>query len=255
MAAITPETVYDTSQTVPPPDLDLVAVETEERGFLYRIFLWMSGALLLSAIATEFAPDILNWIAAAKGLLWSGWIMLGGLMVFAAVVAGSVEHMPGPVAVAALAGFAFANGMLFDVVFRNVTGESFQAVYCTGALLFFVMWIHGKVTRGDPSSPRSLLMYCAGGILAALAVNSFLSSSRAIYVASAVVCTLFIVLFWSNADFLRDLKFEFEDAPPEQKAASVGALLLYLDLVIIFVTIFQIRWLRLNPVKPGQEDS
>jgi uncharacterized protein len=255
MAAVTPETVYDTSQTLPPPDLEFAAVEKEERQFLYRVFLWMSGALLLSAIATEFAPNILNWIAAAKGLLWSGWIMLGGLMVFAAVVAGSVEHMPGPVAVAALAGFAFANGMLFDVGFRNVTGESFLAVYLSSSLLFFIMWIHGKVTGNDPASFRNLLMYCASGLLLSLGVNSFLGSSRAIYVASAVICTLFIVLFWSNADFLRDLKFEFEDGPPEQKAASVGALLLYLDLVIIFVTIFQMRWLPLNPAKRSQEDS
>ncbi len=255
MAATPPETVYDASQMVPPPDLELAAVETEERRFLYRVFLWMSGALLLSALATQFATDILNWIAATKGLLWSGWILLGGLMVFAAVVAGSVEHMPGPVAIAALAGFAFANGMLFDVVFRNVTGESFQAVYLTGALLFFLMWTHGKATGADPASSRNLLVYSASGVLLSLGVNSLLGSSRPVYVASAVVCTLFIVLFWSNADFLRDLKFEFEDAPPEQKAASVGALLLYLDLVIIFVTIFQMRWLPLNPVKRSQEDS
>ena len=234
------ETIYDPSHAAPPPDVDLLEVEKEECSFLLRVFAWMVAALLLSAIATDAGLAIYEQLSALQGPLWLGWPAFALLMLAANWVSNKIEKMPGYVALAALLGFAFVNGALFDLLFRGMTGYSFLPVYLSSAALFLFIFIYGNQTEGELTSLPNMAIYACVGLLVSMAVNRFLGSSIPVHCGSAVVILAFLALIVANLQFLRDLKFEFEDAPPERKAAAVGALLLYLDLVLIFLTVLQI---------------
>jgi FtsH-binding integral membrane protein len=234
------ETIYDPSRSTPPPDVDLMEVEKEERRFLLRVFAWMVPALLLSAIATDVALAIFEHASALQGPLWLGWVAFALLMLAANWISNKIEKMPGYVAVAALLGFAFLNGAIFDLLFRGLTGHSFLPVYLSSAALFLFIFVYGSQTEGELTSFPNLAIYACVGILVSMTVNRFMGSPVAVQLGSAVVIMAFLGLIIANLQFLRDLKFEFDDAPPERKAAAVGALLLYLDVVLIFLTVLQI---------------
>ena len=234
----TTETIYD--PIPPPPDMDLIEVEKEERSFLLRVFAWMVPALLLSAFATDAAAAFLEDLTPLQTLLWPGWIAFALLMFAANWVSNKVEKMPGMVAIAALLGFAFVNGAIFDLLFRDLTGHSFLPVYLSSAALFLFICIYGNQTDGDLTSFPNLAIYACVGILVSVTINRFMNSPFVLQLGSGVVVLVFLMLIFTNLQFLRDLKFEFEDAPPERKAAAVGALVLYLDLVLIFLAVLQV---------------
>ena len=234
------ETMYDPSQTTQPPDVDMMEVEKEERSFLLRVFAWMVAALVLSAIATDVGSVIYEQLSSLQGPLWLGWPAFALLMLAANWVSNKIEKMPGYVALAALLGFAFVNGAIFDLLFRGMTGCSFLPVYLSSAALFLFIFIYGNQTEGKLTSFPNMGIYACVGLLVSMPVNRFLGSSIAVQLGSAVVILAFLALILANLQFLRDLKFEFDDAPPERKAAAVGALLLYLDLVLIFLTVLQV---------------
>ena len=234
------ETIYDPSQTTPPPDVDMMEVEKEERAFLLRVFAWMIAALVLSAIATDVASALYEQLSAVQGPLWLGWPAFALLVLAANWVSNKIDKMPGYVALAALLGFAFVNGAIFDLLFRGLTGYSFLPVYLSSAALFLFIVVYGKQTEGDLTSLPNMGIYACVGLLVSMAVNRFLGSSLPVQLGSAVVILAFLAFILANLQFLRDLKFEFDDAPPERKAAAVGALLLYLDIVLIFLTVLQI---------------
>ena len=111
------------------------------------------------------------------------------------------------------------------------------------------------MTQADPAAIRSLTLNGGVAALFSYFLNRQLHSAITMQWASIVVIVLFLVLFMQNLKFLRDLKFEFEDARPEQKAASIGALLLYLDLVIIFVTILRVPWMLIQERTSSNPES
>jgi len=234
------ETIYEPNQTASSPDVDLMEVEKEERRFLLRVFAWMVPALLLSAIATDAALAISAQLEAVQGPLWLGGIAFPLLMLAANWVSNKIEKMPGYVAVAALLGFALVNGAIFDLLFRGLTGHSFLPVYLSSAALFLFIFIYGSQTEGDLTALPNMAIYACVGLLVSMTVNRFMGSPIAVQLGSAVVILAFLAFILANLQFLRDLKFEFDDAPPERKAAAIGALLLYLDVVLIFLTVLQI---------------
>ena len=247
------ETIYD--PTPAPPDMDLIEVEKEERSFLLRVFAWMVPALLLSAFATDAATSFLSDLTPLQTLLWPGWIAFALLMFAANWVSNKVEQMPGSVAIAALLGFAFMNGAVFDLLFRDLTGQSFLPVYLSSAALFLFICIYGSQTEGDLTAFPNLAIYACVGILVSVTVNRFMGSPLALQLGSAVVVLVFLLLIFTNLQFLRDLKFEFDDAPPEHKAAAVGALVLYLDLVLIFLAVAQVPGRLLGAASELVEDQ
>src|SRR2546423_804266 len=142
MPVETIETVYDETAGPPPPDIDLLEIEAEERSFLLRVFAWMFAALVLSAIATDAAESILEHITLIQVPVWPSWVALGLLALAANWVSNKVEKMPGYAAAAALLGFAFINGAIFDVLFRDLTGHSFLPIYLSSAVLFLFICIY-----------------------------------------------------------------------------------------------------------------
>src|SRR5262249_19178315 len=141
------QTIYD--PTPAPPDMDLIEVEKEERSFLLRVFAWMVPALLLSALATDAATAFLRDFTPLQTLFWPGWIAFALLMFAANWVSSKVEKMPGAVAIATLLGFAFMNGAVFDLLFRDLTGHSFMPIYLSSAALFLFICIYGSQTESD----------------------------------------------------------------------------------------------------------
>ena len=247
------ETIYD--PVPPPPDMDMIEIEKEERSFLLRVFAWMVPALLLSAFATDAATSFLTGLTPLQALFWPGWVAFALLMFAANWVSNQVEKMPGSVAIAALLGFAFMNGAVFDLLFRDLSGHSFLPIYLSSAALFLFICIYGSQTESDLTSFPNLGVYTGVGVLVSVAINRFMNSPLALQAGSAVVVLVFLLLIFSNLQFLRDLKFEFEDSPPERKAAAVGALLLYLDLVLIFLAVAQVPGRNLGAASELAEDQ
>jgi FtsH-binding integral membrane protein len=116
-------------------------------------------------------------------------------------------------------------------------------VYLGIAVCFGILWIYGTRSGCDVSSLKALLIGGAGAIVTACLANLFFGVSLQSAIAIFVGSGLMLSLLSYHRDFVRDLPASFENDWRWNKAAAIGALLIYLDLVIIIVVVIQARWL------------
>lgn len=210
---------------------------------MVHVFSWITGALLVSAFFASYSD---RYDGDRSSLLagQSLWFVVAGMMALAYFVSRKVADMPVSVAMAALVAYAGLQGAVFGFLYRAVYAASLAPVYMCIATLFAALCLYGIGTGADLTSVRPML-----AAVAVAPVLAFVFGSRfnlqTIAVCAACVCSwLLLSLVAYHRDFLRDLPSSFEDDPHGEKAAAVGALQVYLDLMIVMVIVLQARWMR-----------
>ncbi|HET9741402.1 MAG TPA: Bax inhibitor-1 family protein [Terriglobales bacterium] len=225
-----------------PSSAEIQAIETADRKFLIKVFLWIIGALVVSALfagpsdqSSLLANPVLSYQAVS--------LAIGGLLLAAVFISHKVDKMPGSVAMATLLAYAGVQGWLFGRLFQMVYRTSLAPVYFVIAVIFGGCAAYGWYFERDVTSWRSLGLGC--GLGAAMASLMRLGFGFSIIEALLIFfgTALLIAIVSYHRDYLRDLPDSFENDPQWHKAAAVGALQIYVDLVVIVVVVIQARWL------------
>jgi FtsH-binding integral membrane protein len=226
----------------PPSEQDLQQVERDLSRFMVHVFAWIAGALLISAFFASYSDRYegdLSSLLVGQSL----WFVIGAMMALAYFVSRKVADMPVSVAIATLIAYASLQGVVFGLLYRGVYGASLAPVYVCIAFLFSLLGIYGFSTGADLTGRPLLLAAISVPVLVLIfkrALNLELMGACA-----ACVCSwLLLSLVGYHRDFLRDLPASFEDDVRGEKAAAVGALQIYLDLVIVMIIVLQARWIR-----------
>jgi len=246
--APTEETIYDGPPPEPRPQRaeaapeELEEVQREVNVFLVHVFAWIAAALLVSAFFASYSD---RWDG---GLLLeitgrSLFALIGGMFALAFAISRKVAKLPVSVAIATLVGYAAIQGSLFGLAYRSAYGSSIAPAYLGAASQFALLCIYAAKYRQDLTSVRSLLIGCAVAPILAGCAKIIFQLPIVTSCATCVGSWLILSLAAYHRDFLRDLPASFEDDPKWEKAAAVGALQVYLDLVIIVVIVIQMRWL------------
>ena len=208
-----------------------------------RVFAWITGALLLSAFFASYSDrydgDISSFLM-GQAL----WLVIGGMMTLAYLVSRKVGDMPTSVAISILIAYASLQGAVFGWLYRAVYGESLAPIYVCIATVFGLLCALGMVKAISPTSARALLTAAAAAPVLALVFKSVLDLQTIAACAACVCSWLLLSLVGYHRDFLADLPSSFEDDPHGYKAAAVGALQIYLDLIVVMILILQAGWLR-----------
>ena len=237
---------------------DLTETTAALRAFFVRIFCWITGALLLSAFFASYSDRYEGDSSSFLSSLLMGqavWLMIGGLMAVAYGVSRKVGDMPTSVAIAILIAYASLQGALFGWLYRAAYGASLVPVYLCIATVFGLLFACGKLTEIDLTSVRALVIGAVAAFVLAIVFKAVLNL-QVIAACAACVCSwLLLSLVSYHSDFLSDLPSSFEDDPHGFKAASVGALQIYLDLMIVMILILQARWIRQSIVSLTDKGS
>jgi uncharacterized protein len=211
---------------------------TRTAEFMASVYRWMAFGLALTGIvawAVTSTPSLLSMFyqmdqagnlhsAPAMWVALIGWFLLG--IAFTPVAARASIG----VAVAMFLTFCALSGVVFSsVVFQYTHASIFSTLFVTGGA-FFGLSVYGTVTKRNLDAWRSFLFMGLVGIILAGIVNLFVRSSGLEFILSCAGVLVFAGLTAYDTQKLRQI-----GETGEERQALIGALVLYLDFINLFL--------------------
>lgn len=208
---------------------------------LKNVYLWMTAALAISgltAMVVAESPAILSLIFA------NSFTMLGFFLApFALVwfISARIHSLSIPTAVMLFTLYAVMMGVMLSSIFLTYTTASITNVFFITAGTFGAISLYGYTTKRDLSSWRTILLMGLIGIIIASLVNYFLDSEMLYWIISYVGVIVFVGLTAYDTQKIKQMALEVgtnEDAG--KRVALLGALVLYLDFINLFLYLLRI---------------
>jgi len=215
--------------------------QVAESNFISSVFLWMSLGLLLSAFASFWLlsqPALLRTIY-TNGLVLFGILAVQLIMVF--WLTAAALRLPDSVVTSLFCGYSLLNGITLTSVVLVYTGISVLTTFAIAAGTFFFFSVFGLTTKRDLTSIGSLAFMGLIGVLIAGFVNIFLKSPAVKWLTTFIGIAVFMALIAYDTQKLKAIHaMGFENAEVKKKSAIVGALMLYLDFINLFLLLLNI---------------
>jgi hypothetical protein len=125
-------------------------------------------------------------------------------------------------------------GVSLTSIFFAYTGDSIARVFFIASSMFLTMSIWGYTTKRSLAKMGSFLMMGLIGLIIASIINIFLGSSGLQFIMSIVGVLIFAGLTAYDTQVIKEIYVENEHAEESTKKAVMGALKLYLDLLLLF---------------------
>ena len=204
---------------------------------LWSTYRWMAaglGVTGLVAMLVASSPAALSIVLGNRLLFYVLlFAQLGLVMAFNTVAARASTA-----AVAAMF-FAYAalTGTTLSVIFLVYTMSSIASVFFVTAGAFAGLSVVGLVTKRDLSGVGRFAIFALFGLILASLVNLFLASSGLNFLISVVGVLLFAGLTAYDTQKLKDM---FASGEVHANMPLVGALVLYLDFINMFLFLLRL---------------
>ena len=233
-------TVYDPTAPTRSPDVDALAVEESQRALIVRVYGLMFVGLMISALVAFWAASHSEISEYTLRHPEGFQIMFFSELIAVGFISRQVQKLTIPMAGVLFLGYAAFNGISFAVFFLYFPSAAVGFGFLFTAVMFGFAALYGHTHRLDLSAGRNIFIMAAYGFALQLLVNLALSHSEAYYGTSTLGLMVFCGLAAYHSQDLRNFEWEFEDDDAEQnKAALVGALLLYLDFVNLYMYVMR----------------
>ena len=208
------------------------------RSFMLQVYNYMTFALAISglvALGISMSPATmaviwgtpLKWVAVFLPLAMS----LGFMFM--------IDKMNSQTAKLFLFVFAAAMGLSLSSIFAIYKMGSIIHVFFIASATFGAASLYGYTTKKDLTSMGSFLIMGVIGIVIAGLVNLFLQSSVFAFVISCLAVLIFTGLTAYDTQQIKQT-YDHTDGEERQKAGVIGALMLYMDFINIFIHLLQI---------------
>lgn len=239
-------------------DSPIEVPKVEINAIMKMVYLWMGLGLLTTALVAWFTAsnDALLELSIKPGANIVSIIVIFGTVI--ALSAGMSKSWMTP-NVAGMLFFAFAavEGFFLSIVMfaflaptlpdgtinPSYNPGALYAAFGTASALFGAMTIVGFTTKADLSSWGTYLFMGLIGLIIAMVVNWFLASSTLGYLISVAGVVLFTALTAYDTQKIHRISQVpqmQDDGSLAVKFSIVGALILYLDLLNLFLFLLQI---------------
>lgn len=224
--------------------LDYGHAETGERSrlmasFFNQVYLWMAVGLMWTAVVSATIANV----PALQPLTSRG---IGfGAFIAAFLVAMGLQRAALRLSVGAgLACFilyATLIGVGTSYIWLAYQQSTIGAAFLLTGGLFAVMSIIGFVTKIDLSRIGSIAIMIAVGLFIASIVNFFITSDMISWIITYAIVIIFPVIIARQTQFLKEFVLEHgENGALAQRMAVIGALVLYISFINIFLAILRI---------------
>jgi len=205
-----------------------------------RVFGWMFIGLIITGLTAKY---IATSEAIVKMLYSGGFTFLGFLileLVFVWFISSRAMHMDYGMAAAAFIMYSVLNGITLSVIFLAYTGNSVALAFFMTAGFFGFMCVYGLVTKTDLTSLGSLFLMGLFGLIIVSIINLFLRSTALYWIISFVGVAIFLGLTAYDSQKIKAISMKYTGTEKERNVAVLGALILYLDFVNLFLYILRI---------------
>lgn len=211
-------------------------IAAEQQRFMTRVFGWMTGALLITAIVamlTAQNPFLLNLILGNKFMFYG--LLIGELGLVLGISA-LINKISANVATLLFIIYSIFNGLTFSMIFLVYSSSSIASTFFITAGIFGVMAFYGYVTKKDLTSMGSLLMMALFGLIIATVVNLFMHSEMLYWLTSFAGVIIFVGLTAYDTQKVKNMNIVGNEGTDEDRKESImGALILYLDFINLFL--------------------
>lgn len=218
-----------------------VSQEERVKSLFYRVYLWMTGALVLTA-ATSYAIIMQQRLVLAVWTNpWIVWSLIAAQLIVVVVFSSKLQTLSYRSALTLFLAYVVLSGVtLSGILLLYPIVTILRALIVTGGM-FASAAVYGYFTNTDLTKMSSILTMALFGFLIALIANLFLKSSAFDFLISLVGVVLFTVLTAFDVNVIKQYA-EYKEEGTEQynKIALLGALRLYLDFVNLFLNILRL---------------
>lgn len=205
-----------------------------------RVFGWMFIGLIITGITAMYTVSSETMLS----FLYSSRFTLFGLMIvefiFVWVISSRAMHMEYGMAAAMFILYSILNGLTLSFIFLVYTSSSIYLTFFMAAGFFGFMCVYGLVTKTDLTSLGSLFLMGLMGLIIVSIVNIFLKSPTLYWIISFVGVAIFLGLTAYDSQKIKALSMQYTGTEKEKNVAVVGALILYLDFINLFLYILRI---------------
>ncbi|HUG30967.1 MAG TPA: Bax inhibitor-1/YccA family protein [Candidatus Limnocylindria bacterium] len=224
-------------QTVRVNGVDIRTGSAAQGSYLTQAFFWMfAGLLLTAAVAAlvQFNPAILRFVAS------NFLVILIAQFALVMVISFGISRLNATVALGLF--FVYAASLGFTVialVMQVYTQASIATAFISAAAMFGGAALYGYTTKRSLAGIGRYLMMALFGLIAAVVVNVFVGNSMFDMIISIFGVGLFTVLTAFHVQRIASGDLAIA-AGSVEKAAVLGALLLYLDFINLFLFLLRL---------------
>jgi uncharacterized protein len=209
------------------------------QSIMRQVYIWMSLGMLTTAfVAYVTANTVLVNLAENPVVLLVAILAEFGMVLG---ISFGLKRLSAGVAATLFFAYAALNGFTLSIVLLAFTaGSVFLAFAATGAL-FVAMSILGYTTKVDLTRMGTYLMMGVIGLIIAMVINLFVSSSLLDTLISLVGVLVFTVLTAYDTQRIGRMAAEMNvEGDAVTKFGILGALKLYLDFINMFLFILRL---------------
>ena len=224
------------------------AIDEGLRAHMNKVYSTMSVGTLLTflvAWAVGTSPSLLGIFRNPETLSPNilGWIVMFAPLIMVFAFGAVIQKLS--VAGAQLFFYAFAGvmGLSMAWIFVAFTGYSIAQVFLITSIAFAGLSLWGYTTKKDISAWGSFLIMGVIGLIVAMVVNIFLQSPAMMYAISVLGVLIFAGLTAYDTQKIKTDYLQHAasgDAEWLGKSAIMGALMLYLDFINMFMFLLQL---------------
>lgn len=212
-----------------------------QRTFINKVYGWMAGALMITAIVALFTastPALISIILENRFLFYALLIAELGLVFY---LSAAITRMSVQAASVSFIGYSILNGLTLSVIFIAFTQESLASTFFVTAGTFGAMSVYGYVTKRDLTSIGNLCGMALIGLIIASLVNMFFQNSALYWITTYAGVLIFVGLTAYDTQKIKQLNSSIDaNSESGEKAAIMGALALYLDFINLFLMLLRI---------------
>ena len=232
--------------------VDQAAIDEGLRAYMLKVYNYMTIGLMLTGFIAYFfgkASIVTNDMGQIIGVTQIGallfgsplkWVIMLAPLGFIFFLGARLQKMSLSAAQMTFWAFAAVMGMSMSYIFIVYTGVSIVRVFLITCSTFAAMSIYGYTTKRDLTKFGSFLIMGLIGIILASIVNIFMKSSAMHFIISCIGVLVFVGLTAYDTQKIKSTYYAVAGSSFAGKAAIMGALTLYLDLINLFVMLMQL---------------
>jgi len=226
---------FPTQTADPVPDVEMREVRAEQRRLMQRVFALLALGLLLSAAVSYWAATDPDVIAHASSHPEAYYILFCLEVVVIGVLSKHFNQLSTKAAAFAFFLYSGLNGVSFIVFFLWTPATSMAWGLLLAAITFAALSAWGYYSRRDLGTLRNIARFAISGLVVGVVANGVMGNRLAFWATPYLFVTIFAGLLAHHAQDIRDMEYEFEGDESRWKSAFAGALLIYLDLVNLYI--------------------
>jgi len=230
-------------------NLTFQAVQAQDvsRTFISKVFMWMAGALILTAITSFFIAanfeTVLPYFVNSTGEKLSAlfWVTIFAPFLLVLIMSSTVNKLPLSALSIMYIIYSVLMGVSLSFIFLAYELPTIGITFAVTAGTFIIMAVLGFTTKTDLTKFGSLLLMALFGIIIAMVVNIFAGSPTANYIISILGVLIFTGLTAYDVQKLKNYSAQIDEFNNTAgKIALMGALTLYLDFINLFLFLLRI---------------